>query len=69
MFEIFEHSFCIVNLSALSANIWFACIFSGMVLMKLASSTDLHAAVVLHPGSITEDEVNGKSPIFQTHAK
>ena len=37
--------------------------------MKLASSTDLHAAVVLHPGSITEDEVDGKSPIFQIHAK
>ncbi|XP_030924050.1 endo-1,3;1,4-beta-D-glucanase-like isoform X2 [Quercus lobata] len=32
--------------------------WGGMVLMKLASSTDLHAAVVLHPGSITEDEVD-----------
>ncbi|KAK4587084.1 hypothetical protein RGQ29_023994 [Quercus rubra] len=32
--------------------------WGGMVLVKLASSTDLHAAVVLHPGSITEDEVD-----------
>ncbi|KAF3955559.1 hypothetical protein ACB098_02G028600 [Castanea mollissima] len=32
--------------------------WGGMVLVKLASSTDLRAAVVLHPGSITEDEVD-----------
>ena len=32
--------------------------------MKLASSTDLHAAVILHPGPITEDQINDvKLPI------
>jgi carboxymethylenebutenolidase len=33
---------------------------SGKVVVKLASSTDIQAAVVLHPGRITEDEIIGK---------
>ncbi|XP_075653615.1 endo-1,3;1,4-beta-D-glucanase-like [Castanea sativa] len=38
--------------------------WGGMVLVKLASSTDLHAAVILHPGPITEDQINDvKVPI------
>ena len=45
-----------------------ACV-SAMVLVKLASSTDLQAAVLLHPGRITEDEINSKSSICQAHAK
>jgi carboxymethylenebutenolidase len=40
-----------------------------MVLVKLASSTDIQAAVVLHPGPITEDEIDGKSPTAQANAK
>uniref|UniRef100_A0A7N2LUB2 Dienelactone hydrolase domain-containing protein n=1 Tax=Quercus lobata TaxID=97700 RepID=A0A7N2LUB2_QUELO len=32
--------------------------WGAMVLVKLASSTDLQAAVLLHPGRITEDEIN-----------
>ena len=31
----------------------------GKVVAKLASSTDIQAAVVLHPGKITEDEIDG----------
>ena len=70
MLEIFENGFCMVNVSALSANISrLLAYFSGMVLVKLASSTDLHAAVILHPGPITEDQINGKYPISHTHAK
>ncbi|XP_050240380.1 endo-1,3;1,4-beta-D-glucanase-like isoform X2 [Quercus robur] len=38
--------------------------WGAMVLVKLASSTDLQAAVLLHPGRITEDEINNvKIPI------
>ncbi|KAM3707459.1 hypothetical protein ACB098_02G028700 [Castanea mollissima] len=38
--------------------------WGGMVLVKLASCTDLHAAVILHPGPITEDQINDvKVPI------
>ncbi|XP_050240370.1 endo-1,3;1,4-beta-D-glucanase-like [Quercus robur] len=38
--------------------------WGGMVSVKLASSTDLHAAVLLHPGWITEDQINDvKVPI------
>jgi hypothetical protein len=38
--------------------------------VKLASSTDMiQAAVVLHPGPITEDEIDGKSPTPQAHAQ
>jgi len=38
--------------------------WGAMVLVKLASSTDLQAAVLLHPGQITEDEINNvKIPI------
>ncbi|KAE8076955.1 hypothetical protein FH972_015571 [Carpinus fangiana] len=38
--------------------------WGGMVSVKLASSTDIQAAVVLHPGPITEDEIDGvKVPI------
>ncbi|KAL0010951.1 hypothetical protein SO802_006059 [Lithocarpus litseifolius] len=39
-------------------------ILVGMVLVKLASSTGLHAAVILHLGPITEDQINDvKVPI------
>lgn len=35
-----------------------------MVLAKLAGSNDIQAAVILHPGEITEDEIKGKpSPV------
>ncbi|XP_023894324.1 endo-1,3;1,4-beta-D-glucanase [Quercus suber] len=38
--------------------------WGGVVLVKLASSTELHAAVILHPGPITEDQINDvKVPI------
>ena len=33
---------------------------SGMVVVKLANSTDIHAGVLLHPGQITEEQINGK---------
>ncbi|GLT70978.1 hypothetical protein SLA2020_430240 [Shorea laevis] len=32
--------------------------WGGMVVVKLASSTDIQAGVVLHPGRITEDEID-----------
>ncbi|KAF3957569.1 hypothetical protein CMV_017428 [Castanea mollissima] len=38
--------------------------WGGKVVVKLASSTDIQAAVVLHPGKITEDEIDDvKVPI------
>uniref|UniRef100_A0A7N2LW95 Dienelactone hydrolase domain-containing protein n=1 Tax=Quercus lobata TaxID=97700 RepID=A0A7N2LW95_QUELO len=38
--------------------------WGGKVVAKLASSTDIQAAVVLHPGKITEDEIDDvKVPI------
>ena len=70
LLEIFENGFCMVNVSALSTNISsLLAYFSGVVLVKLASSTELHAAVILHPGPITEDQINGKYPISHAHAK
>ncbi|KAK7412634.1 hypothetical protein VNO78_04147 [Psophocarpus tetragonolobus] len=32
--------------------------WGGVVVVKLAISTDIQAAVILHPGSITDDELN-----------
>jgi len=32
-----------------------------MVLVKLAGTEDIQAAVILHPGRITEDEIRGKA--------
>ncbi len=41
----------------------FSAYVPGVVVVKLASSTDMiQAAVVLHPGRITEEEIDGKSP-------
>jgi hypothetical protein len=37
--------------------------------VKLASSTDIQAAVILHPGQIADNEIDGKSPTPQVHAK
>ncbi|GMY27547.1 endo-1,3;1,4-beta-D-glucanase-like [Fagus crenata] len=38
--------------------------WGGQVVAKLASSTDIHAGVVLHPGQITEEQINDvKIPI------
>ncbi|KAG2727383.1 hypothetical protein I3760_01G154900 [Carya illinoinensis] len=38
--------------------------WGGMVAVKLASSTDIKAAVLLHPGPVTEDDINDvKVPI------
>ncbi|OWM74190.1 endo-1,3;1,4-beta-D-glucanase-like [Punica granatum] len=38
--------------------------WGGKVLVKLASSNDIQAAVILHPGKITEDEIDAvKIPI------
>ena len=38
---------------------------SGMVVVNLASSDDIQAAVVLHPGQITEDEIKGTFSTFK----
>lgn len=42
------------------ANRWFVLLVSGMVVTKLAKFDDLQAAVVLHPGPLTADEINRK---------
>ncbi|KAJ0034027.1 hypothetical protein Pint_24933 [Pistacia integerrima] len=36
---------------------------SGKMAVQLASSDDIQAAVLLHPGRMTDDEVNGKIPV------
>lgn len=36
---------------------------SGKVVVNLASSDHIQAAVVLHPGRITDDEINGKDHV------
>lgn len=46
-----------------------ACIFvSGIVAAKLASSHYIQAAVVLHPGPITVDDINGKFETSQAYS-
>lgn len=40
---------------------------SGVVVVKLASSDYIQAGVVLHPGRITEDEINGNFHTSKAH--
>lgn len=36
-----------------------AFVFTGMMVVKLAKYDDIKAAVILHPGRLTDDDVNG----------
>ncbi|GMP76944.1 hypothetical protein CsSME_00033400 [Camellia sinensis var. sinensis] len=41
--------------------------WGGVVVVKLARTDEIQAAVVLHPGCITEDEIKGKFHTSQAH--